>query len=180
MHVYSSLRRSDLGPLIYVAVIVACLTVSVVKIPPKFYSKPEQVVVLDTTKKKAETVLPKRQLDCLIKNAYYEAGNQGELGRALVNQVVVNRARLWKKSYCSVIYQKKQFSWTLFRNSPIPKEEYRKIKQEVIDFFKHPPQIPKRFKEATHYHASYVNPYWSDDIQYLGAYKHHKFYKAQI
>ena len=29
---------------------------------------------------------------------------------------------------------------------------------------------------ATHYHASYVLPYWAEEMEYLGQIGHHKFY----
>jgi spore germination cell wall hydrolase CwlJ-like protein len=130
--------------------------------------KPKKVV-------KAVTITSK-ELDCLIKNAYYEAGNQSQTGRIIVTQVVLNRANLWKKSFCSVIYQPKQFSWTLNKKHSVPANRYIEIKQEVLKLLNGSVVVPVAFKTATHFHAYYVKPAWSSRLTYLGQHEAHLFY----
>jgi hypothetical protein len=54
--------------------------------------------------------IPEHQLNCLIKNAYYEAMTEGKIGRQQVTKVVINRTR--DNNFCKTVYQPYQFSWT--------------------------------------------------------------------
>jgi spore germination cell wall hydrolase CwlJ-like protein len=117
-----------------------------------------------------------KELDCLIKNAYFEANTQGQIGRNLVTKVVINRARLWNKTFCSVVYQPSQFSWTRTPLRKIDERSYRKIKEEVIELLSDDTSIPFEYITATHFHATYVRPTWSKKLKRLGRYKQHIFY----
>jgi len=48
---------------------------------------------------------------CLAMALHYEAGNQGYVGQKAVADVVLNRAKAWKKSVCQVVWQPGQFSF---------------------------------------------------------------------
>ena len=54
-----------------------------------------------------------RDLQCLAKNIYFEAGSEPRAGKVAVAQVTINRVRSGRfaDSICSVVYQKNQFSW---------------------------------------------------------------------
>lgn len=119
--------------------------------------------------------LPDKELLCLAKNAYYEARGEGELGLLLVTQVVYNRVT--GNNFCDVIYRHKQFSWTLRKQKPISKEELMKLKWMMLAFHNDYYKIPDHLKEATHFHAVYIKPYWSRNLKYLGQWKNHRFYK---
>lgn len=54
-----------------------------------------------------------RQIDCLARNMYFEARDQGRTGMKMVTDVVFNRMEsgLFPDQACQVITQSKQFSW---------------------------------------------------------------------
>jgi spore germination cell wall hydrolase CwlJ-like protein len=128
-----------------------------------------------------------RQLDCLAKNIYYEAGTESFEGKVAVAQVTINRSESGKfpKDICGVVYQKTsftgkivcQFSWYC-ENTGRPlilykenyKESYEVAKKVLLEDFR-----LSGLKEAMYYHADYVNPNWGKSkITKIG---HHIFYK---
>lgn len=117
------------------------------------------------------------QLNCLIKNAFHEAGNQGDLGMLLVTQVVYNRAENKNKNYCDVIYEYKQFSWTLFKEKHIPTETYNKIKTLILNHHYGFLKIPEEYEQSIAFHADYVKPYWRHAYEKVGVWRNHIFYK---
>jgi hypothetical protein len=54
---------------------------------------------------------------CLARNIYFEARGEGARGQYAVAAVTLNRVRekRWPDGVCGVVYQKKQFSWTISR-----------------------------------------------------------------
>jgi hypothetical protein len=54
---------------------------------------------------------------CLARNIYFESRGEGSRGQYAVAAVTLNRARdkRWADGICGVVYQSKQFSWTLSR-----------------------------------------------------------------
>jgi spore germination cell wall hydrolase CwlJ-like protein len=124
------------------------------------------------------TKLEAKQLKCLIKNAFHEAGNQGDVGILLVTEVVYNRAKLKNKTFCEIIYAKKQFSWTQFKEHKIKEKQYERIKLLILDYHYGFQQIPPLYKEIIAYHADYVDPYWNKHYKKVGQWKNHIFYKA--
>ena len=90
-------------------------------------------VVVDKLDKYAQTessqittAMREKQLACLAKNIYYEAGNQPFEGKVAVAQVTINRTEsgLYPADICKTIYQKNivyekvlcQFSWVCDRS----------------------------------------------------------------
>lgn len=113
-----------------------------------------------------------RQLACLARNIYYEAGSEPFEGKVAVAQVTLNRMESGKfpDDVCQVIYQKNvfyekvvcQFSWYCDRDAmvrPIHKGNYEEsmeaAKKVLLEGFRLP-----SIKEALYYHADYVNPGW--------------------
>jgi len=73
--------------------------------------------VTNLTHKYQQSAFFKKEMDCLAKNIYYEAGNQPIDGQTAVAQVTMNRKNAnFANSICGVVYQKTgdicQFSWT--------------------------------------------------------------------
>lgn len=114
-----------------------------------------------------------KQLGCLAKNIYHEAGNEPFEGKAAIAQVVLNRtdSGRFPADICGVIYQKNivyekvicQFSWfcsqvVAFR--PINKESYDEsmvvAKKVLLEGFRLP-----SLEKALFYHASYISPGWN-------------------
>jgi len=133
------------------------------------------------------TQLRERQLVCLAKNIYYEAGNEPFEGKVAVAQVTMNRVRSgdFPDDLCKVIYQKNifyekivcQFSWYCDRAAtvkPINTASYDEsmivAKKVLLEKF----ELPS-LKTALYYHADYINPGWKKEkITQIG---HHIFYK---
>lgn len=59
---------------------------------------------------------------CLARNIYFEARGEGSRGQYAVAAVTMNRVRdkRWSDGVCGVVYQKKQFSWTISRPASRP------------------------------------------------------------
>lgn len=129
-----------------------------------------------------------RQLACLAKNIYHEAGSEPFEGKVAVAQVTLNRTESGKfpGDVCQTIYQKNiiyekvicQFSWACDRditaikviNNSNYKESMEVAKKVLLEDFRLP-----ALKEALYYHADYINPKWNrEKITKIG---HHIFYK---
>ena len=111
-----------------------------------------------------------RQLACLAKNIYYEAGNQPFEGKVAVAQVTINRTEsgLYPSDICKTIYQKNivyekvlcQFSWVCDRDTTVKaintanfKEAEEVAKKVLLEGFRLP-----SLKEAMYFHGDYINP----------------------
>lgn len=111
-----------------------------------------------------------RQLYCMTKNIYYEAGGEPAEGKLAVAQVVLNRVESgqFADDPCKVIYQKNivynkvicQFSWLcedIQKTRPVHQklwdESYEAAKMVLLEGFRLP-----ALKEAMYFHADYINP----------------------
>ena len=128
-----------------------------------------------------------KQLDCLTKNIYNEAGNEPFEGKVAVAQVTMNRVEdgRFGKDVCGVVYQRNviyekvicQFSWACMpgvRNRPIQSSLYKEseevAKKVLLENFRLP-----SLTSAMYYHADYVNPGWGKPkLTQIGR---HIFYK---
>jgi len=128
-----------------------------------------------------------RQLDCLARNIYHEAGYEPFEGKVAVAQVTMNRAKdsRFPSDVCGVVFQKNvvmervvcQFSWycdsaskTKPMNGPAYKESYEVAKKVLLEGFR-----LDILKDAMYYHADYVNPRWGKPK--IGQIGHHIFYR---
>ena len=114
-----------------------------------------------------------RQLGCLAKNIYNEAGNEPFEGKAAVAQVTMNRAESGKfpSDICGVVYQKNivyekvicQFSWFCNRAimvRPVNKASYDESMEVAKKVLLEGYRLPGLTK-ALFYHASYISPGWN-------------------
>jgi spore germination cell wall hydrolase CwlJ-like protein len=133
------------------------------------------------------TKVRERQLACLAKNIYYEAGNQPFEGKVAVAQVTLNRTEsgLYPADICQTIYQKNivyekvlcQFSWVCDRtvlarsvNNTTYNESMEVAKKVLLEGFRLP-----SLTEAMYFHGDYINPGWKrQKITKIG---NHIFYK---
>ena len=128
-----------------------------------------------------------RQLDCLARNIYYEAGNQPFEGKVAVAQVTINRAESgqFPSDICRVVYQKNvvyekvlcQFSWYCASpsakkpmNGPVYTESMEVAKKVLLEGFRLP-----SIKHALYFHGDYINPKWGK--QPVAKIGRHIFYK---
>ena len=125
-------------------------------------------------------------LMCLALNVYHEARSEPMVGQYAVANVVLNRVQStkWPDNICSVVYQglhkgkhKCQFSWYCDGKSDKAKEEMSWARALVVADNVMRGTVPDLTKGATHYHAVYVQPYWSALLNTTVTYGSHKFYK---
>ena len=111
-----------------------------------------------------------KQLDCLAKNIYHEAGYEPFEGKVAVAQVTINRSKSDKfpSDICQVVYQKNvvyekvlcQFTWYCEQASiakPLNKSAYTEsmevAKKVLLEGFR-----LRDLNSALYYHADYVHP----------------------
>lgn len=126
-----------------------------------------------------------RALDCLATAAYYEAGDDTEGQRAVV-QVVLNRVRhpSFPKTICGVVFQGServtgcQFSFTcdgsIDRHHPSAGAWTR---AQAVATAALAGRVYAPIGYATHYHTDWVVPYWSASLDKIAAVKTHLFFR---
>jgi len=148
---------------------------------------------LDTLKEAHLQVSPvtaqlrQKQLDCLARNIYHEAGGEPFEGKVAVAQVTINRVESgqFPSDICQVVYQKNiiyekvlcQFSWycdsaSLKKpmNGPVYTESMEVAKKVLLEGFRLP-----SMKDALYFHGDYINPGWKRErVAKVGR---HIFYK---
>lgn len=128
-----------------------------------------------------------RQLACLTKNIYYEAGSEPFEGKVAVAQVTINRANHsgFPDDICHVIYEKNvvyskvlcQFSWVCEHTSNVKAvnkanwdESVAVARKVLLEGFRLP-----GLKDAMYFHGDYINPGWRRErLAHIGR---HIFYR---
>jgi N-acetylmuramoyl-L-alanine amidase len=116
---------------------------------------------------------------CLAENIYHEARGEsvdGMIAVALVTKNRVARSR-FPDTFCEVIYEKAQFSWTLLKKKPRVKDDRQwnkavKIAARVVTGdFDYPDFV------ADHYvNLNKADPSWRHKMQFQGRIGDHWFY----
>ena len=121
---------------------------------------------------------------CLALNIFFEARAEPLDGQLMVAEVTLNRvaSKHYPDTVCDVVWQRKQFSWTHdgkhddpTRMSYLDREAWKDIKElakEILD----DPENRLFGTGATHYHATYVEPYWASSLVVVGKSGKHIFY----
>lgn len=120
----------------------------------------------------AKNAAMKKQIDCLAKNIYYEAGSESYEGKLAVAQVTMNRvnSKRFPQSVCNVVYQRSvirdkmvcQFSWTCVDvrgikiGSPRWEESRKVAKKFLIENYTY-----DKVKRAFYFHGDYIEPGWN-------------------
>jgi len=151
----------------------------------KYKLDPNTQLVMSNTAITAE--VRNKQLECLSRNIYYEAGNQPFEGKVAVAQVTINRSESgqFPSDICKVVYQKNvvyekvlcQFSWycenatmTKPKNTAMFKESEMVARQVLLEGFRLP-----SLKNALYFHATHINPKWNRER--VATIAGHVFYK---
>lgn len=126
-----------------------------------------------------------RALQCLTLALYYEAANEPTQGQRAVAQVVLNRVAhpSYPASVCGVVFQGSerrtgcQFSFTCdgsLARKPARAtwDRARTVATEALAGHVH-----TAVGTATHYHATYVLPYWAASLDNVGTIGLHTFYR---
>lgn len=133
-----------------------------------------------TYRERKPVKLTARELDCLAKNIYYEAGVENRAGKLAVAQVTLNRRDegRWGRDVCSVVYARAQFSWTLSREkrNKQPSGELWRESQQVAREFASGTRI-RNLEDTTYYHANYVDPAWNRTMRVSHVIGQHIFYQ---
>tara|TARA_Y100001937_G_scaffold128784_1_gene207983 strand:- start:8316 stop:8882 length:567 start_codon:yes stop_codon:yes gene_type:complete len=132
---------------------------------------------------------------CLAKNVYFEAANQSFAGKLAVAHVVINRehSNMFPNSVCGVIYQAKtkinwkgnevpirnqcQFSWYCDGKSDEPKDSETWLDSLWIADLVLSGAHPDITEGSLWYHADFVEPYWSKQLELVTVIDNHLFYK---
>lgn len=125
------------------------------------------------------------QMMCMAAAVFFEARDQPIQGQIAVAEVVMNRVESprWPNDICSVVFQPSQFSFTHDGQS----DNYRKYTSGVAD--RKAIRVAEEIAisvvggyrlglTSTHYHATYVSPYWANQYDLDGRIGDHIFYTA--
>lgn len=117
-------------------------------------------------------------LVCLALNVYFEATGEPIDGQFAVAMVTLNRAKRDPAKVCDVVYEPKQFSWTMKRPA-VPKDDdrnYQHARKVALLAF----NMQDFTGGADHYHAIYMRPDWDyRKITITGQWGNHLFYKPK-
>ncbi|MCM8558092.1 cell wall hydrolase [Sphingomicrobium sediminis] len=156
--------------------------------------EPEPEIMLAEIEVEPEPVLPEdlgdlvdhfagtqprdNEMDCLARAIYFETRGEPLHGQLAVGEVIRNRAESsrFPDSYCSVIKQRRQFSFVQAGRIPEPRRGTRAWKNAVaiariVDGEHH----STRMDGALFFHANYVNPRWR--LKRMGSIGNHIFYQ---
>lgn len=121
-----------------------------------------------------------KDVECLARNIYWEAGVENMLGKIAVGTVTINRVKtgVWGQRVCDVVYSKHQFSWTrVARRAWINlKGSSWEDSQTAARIVLEQGVTVKQLDRALFYHADYVNPQWRDNSSKAAKIGRHIFY----
>ena len=130
-----------------------------------------------------------QELQCLALNIYFETRAVSMADAMAVSDVVQNRveSHRYPDTVCDVIYDggetkrhKCQFSWYCDGKADTPKnsEAWERSRKFARDFYVH--GMYRGITEgSTHYHASYVKPYWAPTLDRVTRIGSHIFYRRK-
>ena len=125
--------------------------------------------------------LSNKQIECLIKNAYFESRNQGVKGMQAVTWVVLNRTKhpSYPSTPCAVIYAPFQFEWTRNGKTPQVKEKdaYKQAERVVDGVLSG--KLKDNTNSSTHFHSTRIKPVWANRLSYTTTIGSHCFYKLK-
>ena len=123
-----------------------------------------------------------REVECLAKNIYFEAGSEPRAGKIAVAEVTMNRvkSKQFPRSVCGVVYQKTrgtcQFSWVCQGKKAI---RSRSAWRESLQIAENILISKKRYGiigNAMYFHADYVDPAWAEEKRLIAKIGAHIFY----
>lgn len=151
------------------------------------FKQEARIASMDTKAVKLVNAEKERQLNCLARNIYFEAGNESFEGKVAVAQVTVNRMKHngFPSDVCKVVYQKSivynktvcQFSWfcdKTIKNKPVNLSYFKECKR-IANMVLYNGYKIHAVKDALYFHADYVQPNWNRvKVAKIGR---HVFYK---
>ena len=135
-----------------------------------------------------------QELECLALNIYFETSASSLADAMAVSDVVLNRVNSTKfpDTVCKVVYQGKkdsngnmkrhkcQFSWYCDGKADTPKnsDAWDTSRKYARDIYIHGEYIGIT-EGATHYHATYVKPFWAPTLDRITRIGSHIFYRKK-
>jgi hypothetical protein len=129
---------------------------------------------------------PEAAAECLAMAISYEAGLEPVDGREAVAQVILNRVRspAYPDTVCGVVWQGAerrtgcQFTFTCDGSLRRPRTPAAMTAARTVAVRVLAGETPDHVRGATHYHASYVSPYWAPSLTRVRQIATHIFYRA--
>jgi spore germination cell wall hydrolase CwlJ-like protein len=116
---------------------------------------------------------------CLALNIYFEGRGESIDGQRLIAEVTMERVYTdgFPKTVCGVVWEDGAFSWTHDGKSDRPRDIDAWLTAQIIanETLLYGCEL---CSGATYYHSRDVLPYWADDMQMVGMYGNHVFYKG--
>ncbi len=125
---------------------------------------------------------------CIAQAVYFEARSEPLVGQVAIAEVILNRIvdPRYPDTACEVVFQnqhrrhKCQFSFACDGQSDRPQHTRSWEKALKVVALVQKGERSGIAKRATHYHATYVNPRWSNHLNKLGQVGQHIFYREDI
>ena len=122
---------------------------------------------------------------CLALTVYFEARSEPVAGQLAVAQVVTNRVKdeRFANNVCEVVYQggetlhRCHFSWYCDGKSDQPFDAAAWDRAKLVASAALAGSGHAELKGVTHYHATYVDPYWTDSMILVATFDTHNFYR---
>ena len=116
---------------------------------------------------------------CLALNIYFEGRSESYDGQKLIAEVTMERVYTdgFPKTVCGVVWEDGAFSWTHDGKSDRPRDIDAWLTAQIIanETLLYGCEL---CSGATYFHTRDVHPYWADDMQMVGMYGNHVFYKG--
>lgn len=123
-----------------------------------------------------------RQVEVLALNMYHEARGEGSDAMQMVGETTLNRVDhpRYPNNVCSVVYQRRQFSWTHTRRDHTPYE--KEVWEEALEIAENLllGEIELFDNGATHFlnpNAVRRMPSWASKFEQVGQIGNHVFYE---
>lgn len=140
-----------------------------------------QKIVMYQTSERLE--VSDKEIQCLAKNIFHEAGVEARAGKIAVGQVTLNRVKTgrWGNTICEVVYAKAQFSWTKSKklvNSAPKGRLWREAIAAAYEVTYWGERI-KGLEDSGFYHTDYISlPKWANDKKVVKQIGQHIFYEG--
>ncbi len=140
----------------------------------------QKIVLYKTTEKVSVT---DKDMDCLSKNIFHEAGVEDRDGKIAVAQVTLNRVKSgrWGQTICDVVYAKKQFSWTMQKKKKWAQPKGKLWRESVAAAYEvvYGGQRIRGLEGSGFYHTDYIEtPYWAKAKKVVIEIGQHIFYQG--
>ncbi|HEO0817091.1 TPA: cell wall hydrolase [Acinetobacter baumannii] len=127
-------------------------------------------------------------LTCLALNIYHEGRGETELGKKIIAQTVMNRAGHNDANVCREVMKPYQYSWTnrlvagrqlKTKGKPQEKDSWETCQTIAKQALNGKLDLPKKYRNATHFHTPRVQPNWTSRMVRLGQVDGHIYYQAK-